>query len=93
MVSEFNENDSHVTSNEDRVYSNEVIIDALKIGWHGTGKDKDEIKEFASRQTHGDPWKSSRSILDEEKIENERTKRLIKLFMSKEILCKKQFST
>ena len=89
IVSEFNENSSQETSNQDRNYSNEEIMNTQKMGSHAIGKDKDETKIFSRGYNYGVPWKPSRSILDEEGKENERTKGLIKFFRSKKIFRRK----
>ena len=84
VVSKFNENSSHETSDDDRIYSNEVMINRQKIGWHGISKDQDEKKRFSKDYNNYDWWKPRRSILVDERTENDdRTKFLIEFFISK----------
>ena len=92
ILSEFNENNAHETSNQDGSYSNDANIDAKKIGWHGISKDKDETKRISRSNNYGDPWKPRSSILDEERTEKDRAKGFIKYFILKKILQSKKYA-
>jgi len=93
VVSKFNEDSSNERSNDDRIYSNEVMINRQKIGWHGTSKDQDETKIFSRGYNNGDSWRPFRSILEDERTENDdRLKGFIEFFISKNLLPRKQIA-